>query len=172
MKPTKIVASVILCISLGVVAEAQTISVSGSYKGAGPGWDRGMNSTMHCGNNPESWARGSASLDKSGRLSITVQLETDSTTAGPKGRVSVTMKDAVGRGLATATTDEIGIGGKPPGGAVIKNFSSTADIDQNIVTKTKSMYIDAQCTGSVGQLWGIDLGDAAKAFKIIVTALQ
>lgn len=60
-------------------ALGQVINGTGSYKGATPGWDRGMQTTMHCGNNPESWVRGSASLDKaSGVLSVTVQLETDS----------------------------------------------------------------------------------------------
>src|SRR5256885_9439795 len=75
----------------------QTVSATGSSEGAAPGWDRGMESTMHCGNNPESWVRGSAMLDKqSGVLSIVVQLETDSVLAGPKGSVIASIRGAGG----------------------------------------------------------------------------
>ena len=63
---------------------------------------------------------------------MTVQLETDSTSAGPKGRVSAALKDADGKTLATATSDEIGTGGKPPGKSAIRNFSSEVRIDPAI----------------------------------------
>lgn len=148
------------------------INGTGPYNGPG-GFDRGMQSTMHCGNNPESWVRGSASLDTgSGAISMVIQLETDSTTAGPKGKVKVTVRDANGNALATATSDEIGMGGKPPGGAVIKNFSSNASIPLPQAQKAQSLYVEAQCTGSSGGLWGIDLNDVLNAFKIVVAVVS
>jgi hypothetical protein len=145
------------------------VTVSGSYKATHPGWDRGMQSTMHCGNNPESWVRASASLIGNS-LHIQLQLETDSVDAGPKGRAIVTLRDANGKQIATATTSEAAIGGKPPGHAIIQNFGSTVDIDPNVANRVVSMYVDAQCTGSNKALWGINLGDLAHAFQIIVAA--
>src|ERR1700727_539394 len=90
----------------GLSAQGQVLNGTGSYKGAAPGWDRGMQTTMHCGNSPESWVRGSASLDKgSGLLSLTGQLETDSVFAGPKGRVTVAIRNAEGKTIYTVATD-------------------------------------------------------------------
>lgn len=145
------------------------ITGTGPYKATSPGFDRGMQTTTYCGNNPESWIRGSATLDtNSGIISMTVQLETDSTTAGPKGRVVATVRDATGKTLATATSDEIGIGGKPPGKAVIRNFDSTVSVPLSTIQTATSLSLEAQCTGSVGQPWGIDLSNVQKAFNIII----
>jgi hypothetical protein len=127
---------------------------------------------MHCGNNPESWVRGSASLDKdSGTLSLSIQLETDSTTAGPKGKLFVWVRDAKGTNLATANSDEIGMGGKPPGSSLIRNFASNSSIPVDLAKKATSIYLEAQCTGASGGLWGIDLKDVVNAFKIVVSVL-
>jgi hypothetical protein len=135
----------------------QTIHATGSYKGAAPGWDRGMETTMHCGNNPESWVRGSATLEKStGILSITLQLETDSVLAGPKGRVLASVRNAAGQELYRAVSDEIGMGGKPPGPAAIRNFSSTISAPLPISAATSSLFLDAQCTGSITQLFNLN----------------
>jgi hypothetical protein len=161
-------------VALGVsvsVAIAQEIKVTGSYKHNSPAgqWSRGMPATMYCGNKPESWVRGNATLDpSSGLLSITVQLETDSTSQGPKGRVSAALKSADGKTLATATTDEIGTGGKPPGQAAIRNFTSQVKIDPAISAQVKSIYLDAQCTGAVDRIWNVNLGTVQDAFKIVV----
>ena len=127
---------------------------------------------MFCGNNPNSWVRRKASLDpSSGMLTITVQLETDSTTAGPKGKVFVALKDANGKTLATADSVEVGRRGKPPGKAVIQNFSSQKKIDPGIAQRVKSMYMDAQRTGSVDKLWNIDLSKAMEAFQIVIAII-
>lgn len=143
----------------------RNITITGSYKGAGPGWDRGMQTTMHCGNNPESWVRGSAVLDPLGRLLVTAQLETDSVTAGPKGRISVEFRDSSGKALATAMTNEIGIGGKLPGKALISDFSSSSDVPQDILGRTVSLYVDAQCTGGTARPFG-------NSFNVTVSAAK
>jgi len=155
---------------LAARAGAQQVSVTGSYKHNSPVgmWSRGMPTTMYCGNSPESWVRGNATLDpSSGLLSLTVQLETDSTSAGPKGYVTAALKDAAGRTLATAKSDAIGTGGKPPGGAAIRNFSSRVTIDPALASQVRSIYLDAQCAGSVTSLFNILSG--SDAFRIIVT---
>ncbi|MGF6440104.1 hypothetical protein [Paraburkholderia youngii] len=143
----------------------------GPYNGP-PGFDRGMNTTMHCGNNPESWVRGSTTLDPStGAVAMTVQLETDSTRAGPKGILSVTVKDSQGNALATLKSNEVGMGGKPPGHAVIRNFTANANVPMTVASKAASLDAAVQCTGSVTQLWGIDSGSAIHAVSVAVTAI-
>ena len=149
---------------------AQIVNGTGSYKGAAPGWDRGMETTMHCGNNPESWVRGSATLDKnSGVLSMTVELETDSISAGPKGRVTASVSDPAHNLLYRVTSDEIGIGGKPPGQAVIKNFSSTISVPVAISKAADSLYLDAECTGSINRFFNVDLVSISRSFAVFAS---
>jgi hypothetical protein len=151
---------------------AQQISVTGSYKHNSPvgQWGRGMATTMYCGNSPESWVRGNATLDpSSGLLSLTVQLETDSASGGPKGYVTAVLKDGAGRRLATAKSEEIGTGGKSGSHAAIRNFSSRVTLDPSLAAQVRSIYLDAQCTGSIDRILNIRLGSVEDAFKIIVT---
>src|ERR1700727_1491233 len=89
----------------GLSAQGQVLNGTGSYKGAAPGWDRGMQTTMHCGNSPESWGGGWA---------------------------TVAIRNAEGKTIYTVATDEIGIGGKPPGNVVIRSFSSTVSVPASI----------------------------------------
>lgn len=143
----------------------QTISGTGTYKGAGPGWDRGKQTTMHCGNNPESWVRGSATLNKqSGALAITVELETDSISAGPKGRVVITLRDAQQKPIYMVTSDEVGTGGRT-NKAAIRDFNSTVTIPVPIAMRAESLFLDAQCTGHVDGLFNLNLQTAGKMFE-------
>jgi hypothetical protein len=147
------------------------VTVSGPYQGP-PGFANGMNSTMHCGNSPESWVRGSATFDKnSGALTITIQLETDAVHAGPKGKVTVYLQDCNNKRIAEATTDEVGRGGKSPGKAEHSNYTSTKTIDSDLAKKVCSLYVVAQCTGSVDRIFNIKLGTATDAFGILVKGL-
>jgi hypothetical protein len=62
------------------------IQGTGDYDGP-PGFDRGMQTTQWCGNNPESWVRGSASLDTdSAILKMTVLLEMEFNMAARKDK--------------------------------------------------------------------------------------
>lgn len=145
------------------------IKATGPYQGPA-GFDRGMATTMYCGNSPESWVRGNATLDQaSGILTITIQLETDATNAGPKGKVTAVLKDCNGNAVANVTTDEIGTGGKTPGSAVIRNFTSQTKIDPKLAGKVCSMYLTSQCTGSIDRLWNVSMDTVNDAFEIIVT---
>lgn len=153
-----------------IPTKAQVLHGTGSYRGAAPGWDRGMETTMHCGNNPESWVRGSATLDKeSGILLMMVELETDSTLAGPKGRVTASISDEDHNLLYRVTSEEIGIGGKPPGQVVIKNFSSTIAIPLAISRAANSLYLDAECTGSINRLFNVDLVNVSRSFAVFAS---
>lgn len=159
-------ASLLILEAAACVGLSETINGTGTYKGAAPGWDRGMQTTMHCGNDPESWVRGSASLDKlSGVLSITVQLETDSILAGPKGHVVITIRDSQQKPIYVVTSDEVGTGGRA-NKAAIRNFSSTAMIPTPIAMTAESLFLDAQCTGSVNGLFNLNLQASGKMFEL------
>jgi hypothetical protein len=151
-------------------AHSQTIQCTGQFNAPGkdPGFGRGMQATMYCGNNPESWVRGSASLDKSsGVVSITEQLETDSALAGPKGKVIISIRNANNQELTGIETAESGIGGKQGGQAVIRNISGIKNISASSAEEAASCTVTAQCTGSINAPIGINPGDVISAIKTI-----
>jgi hypothetical protein len=151
------------------VAGPGGITVTGAYKHDSPAgmWSRGMSATMYCGNSPESWVRGNAWFDATtGVLTMTIQLETDSTAEGPKGKVTAFLKDAAGKTVATASSEEVGTGGKPPGKSAIRNFTSHANIDPDVASEVTAIYLDAQCTGSVTRLFNVSEDTLKDAFKI------
>lgn len=78
------------------------------------------------------------------------------------------LKDSAGTALATAKSEEIGTGGKPPRRAAIRNFSSHASVNPDVAGRVWSMYLDAECTGSIDRLFNITLGTVQDAFKIAV----
>lgn len=146
---------------------AQEISATGPYMGP-PGFGHDMATTMYCGNNPESWIRASAKLDKkTSKLVLSLQLETDSTIAGPKGRASVVFRDATGNELASMVTGEVGVGGKPPGKAVSKNFVKEYPVPQAVVSKTASLDAAVECTGSAVAFWGIEPDGSIQASNLL-----
>jgi hypothetical protein len=121
------------CLSAGAQERTPLILGWGTYiaphDGRHDGQDHGLQAATYCGASPESWVRGSAALSL-GWLSLTLELETDSPQAGPKGRLYVTLSkgclhpvhggcDPVHDPLVklyTVETDEVSIGGKSRGG--------------------------------------------------------
>jgi len=98
-----------------------------------------------------------------------VELETDSISAGPKGRVTTSISDAAHNLLYRVTSDEIGIGGKTPGNVVIKNFSSTISIPLAISGAANSLYLDAECTGSINRFFNVDLVNISRSFAVFAS---
>lgn len=141
----------------------------GSYTGA-PGFDRGYQTTTYGGNDPESWVRGSARLDtQSTMLEFDMQLETDSVDAGPKGKLKVIIRDAAGHELASAETQEVGIGGKTPGNSKIVTFKSSIPLSNTVCQKANDIEVFASCTGYVNKFWGlISPDDIMKIVNIII----
>ena len=84
-----------------------------------------------------------------------MQLETDSTISGPRGTATIILKDGQGSVLATASCEEIAIGGKP-GGAISRNFSRIAPVPEEVSERTASMDAVGQCTGQAQNVFGID----------------
>jgi len=146
---------------------APNIAAAGTYEGP-PGFDHGMQAVRHCGNNPESWVRGSAKLDTdTGMLGVDIELETDSIAAGPKGRISVEILGDGGKLLVTVESSEIGIGGKPPGRAVSRNYSAHTQLRDYVAKRAAKLTIHAACTGTAQQLYGIG-SDPGGAFGLTV----
>ena len=150
------------------------------HDGRHDGQDHGLQATTYCGASPESWVRGSAAL-RLGWLSLTLELETDSPKAGPKGRLYVTLSkgclhpvhgvcDAVHDPLVnlyTVETDEVGIGGRSGDGDTgIVRRSGDVDIPDNIARQVTHVAVQAQCTGSGTQWSGwTSLQDSENAFE-------
>jgi len=144
-----------LCVMFGpyLALGQQMLSGVGPYKvppdGNHNGFDRGMQTTMYCGNDPESWFRGSAQLNKdTGRLEVTLQLETDSMAAGPKGKIHIVISGATEQTVLWAQdTGEESIAGKKPGKARIVNLSKSFNVPVDAAQKATKVYVEAYCTG-------------------------
>jgi hypothetical protein len=102
---------------------------------------------------------------------MTIQLETDSTSEGPKGKIHVDVFDANGGLLSTVDSQEVGIGGKHPGLSRIDNFSGYQNIPMPVPAIAASIKVRPECTGKVFQLFGIDYGQLLKAVSLLVTTL-
>ena len=155
-------------------------TVVAPHDGRHDGQDHGLQAATYCGASPESWVRGSAALSL-GWLSLTLELETDSQQAGPKGRLYITLSkgclhpvrgacDAVHDPLVhlyTVETDEVSIGGKSGGSDTgIVRRSASVDIPDTVARQVTHVAVQAVCTGSDTQWSGwTSLQDAQNAFE-------
>ncbi len=171
------------CLSAGAQERTPPILGWGTYlaphDGRHDGQDHGLQAATYCGANPESWVRGSAALSL-GWLSLTLELQTDSPLAGPKGRLSITLSkgclhpvrgacDAVHDPLVnlyTVETDEVSIGGKSGGETGIVRRSGSVDIPDAIARQVTHVAVQAECTGSSTQWSGwTSMQDSENAFE-------
>jgi hypothetical protein len=86
-----------------------------------------------------------------------IQIETDATNAGPKGKVEAFIYDCNGTLLAKVASAEIGRGGKHPGIAVRNTFQATFIVGPEIGSQACKVVVVPYCTvllinGSVFQL--------------------
>jgi len=173
------------CLSAGAQEHTPLIYGLGTYvaphDGRHDGQDHGLQAATYCGGSPESWVRGSAALNPETKwLSLTMELETDSPQAGPKGQLSITLSkgclhplrgvcDAVHDPLVklyTVETDEVSIGGRSRGDTGIIRRSASVDIPDNVARQVTHIAVQASCTGSSTQWSGwTSLQDAEDAFE-------
>lgn len=172
------------CLSAGAQEGTPLILGSRSYvaphDGRHDGQDHGLQAATYCGASPESWVRGSAALHPEGWLSLTLELETDSPQAGPKGRLYITLSkgclhpvhgscDAVHDPLVnlyTVETDEVSIGGRSGGDTGVVRRNATVDIPDTVARQVTHVALRADCTGSDTQWSGwTSLQDAQNAFE-------
>jgi hypothetical protein len=174
------------CLSAGAQERSPLILGWGTYvaphDGRHDGQDHGLQAATYCGASPESWVRGSAALSlETGWLSLTLELETDSPQAGPKGRLQVMLSkgclhpvhgdcDAVHDPLVNlyiVETDEVSIGGGSRGGdkGIIRR-SAAVDIPDDVARQVTHVAVEAECTGSGTQWSGwTSLQNAENAFE-------
>jgi hypothetical protein len=172
------------CLSAGAQDRTPLILGWGTYvaphDGRHDGEDHGLQAVTYCGASPESWVRGSAALSLETGLNLTLELETDSPQAGPKGRLSVMLSkgclhpvnghcDAVHDPLVNlyiVETDEVSIGGRSRGDTGIMRRSANVDIPDNVARQVTHVAVQAECTGSGTQWSGwTSLQDAENAFE-------
>jgi hypothetical protein len=120
----------------------------------------------------EGWVRTRASLDQAtGVLTVTMKLSTDSNAAGPCGRMTVTVRDAAGKDLASIKSqDKVCIPGKGPDTnfrARDKIVTAQHQLPDATAKAAKSIVVTSNFDGTDNRFWGIDLGDVIK----IVVAL-
>lgn len=160
MKQIKLTIAIVLTLGslfLTDSVNSQILAGTGGYSGT-PGFDRGYQTTMHCGNWPESWLRGSAFLDKStGVLTIHVGLETDAIFAGPKGQIVVYITDANGTLLAKIATAEVGRGGKAPGRAERTDIQTSLHVGSYIANNAARITVATHLTGFTNRLFNVPL---------------
>jgi hypothetical protein len=145
------------------------IVIVGNYDAPVPDRSHAYPATRWCGSSPESWVRGNARLDQSsGQLSISIELEADSTLAGPKGRVTVSIRDADGKTIYTVTTDERGIGGKTGPQAAVTGYDlPTTAVPPKLAEEARSIVVEAQCAGSLStpEYWLSHFKDLQKKYS-------
>ena len=174
---------VFCCLSAGAQERTPPILGWGTYlaphDGRHDGQDHGLQAATYCGADPESWVRGSAALSL-GWLSLTLELQTDSPLAGPKGRLSITLSkgclhpvrgacDAVHDPLVkpyTVETDEVSIGGKGGGETGIVRRSGSVNMPDAIARQVTHVAVQAECTGGSTQWSGwTSMQDYENAFE-------
>src|SRR4051794_15315172 len=172
------------CLPAGAQQSTPLVLGWGTYvaphDGRHDGQSHGLQAATYCGASPESWVRGSAALSL-GWLSLTMELETDSPQAGPKGRLYITLSkgclnpvhgscDAVHDPLVnlyTVETDEVSIGGRNRNGDTgIVRRSASVDIPEAVARQVTHVAVQAECTGSSTQWSGwTSLQGAENAFE-------
>ena len=183
MSSRLVILLVFCCLSAGAQERTPPILGWGTYvaphDGRHDGQDHGLQAATYCGASPESWVRGSAALSL-GWLSLTLELQTDSPQAGPRGRLSITLSkgclhpvhgacDAVHDPLVnlyTVETDEVSIGGRERGDTGIVRRSGSVDIPETVARPVTHVAVQAECTGSSTQWSGwTSLQDSENAFE-------
>ena len=88
----------------------------------------------------------------------------------------VFVRDAANQELARVNIPEQGIGGKPPGGAIMVNFTATSTISPAVAAKVTSIDAQVDCVGSQGGLWagggtGVSIGDIVAVLSAVGQAI-
>jgi hypothetical protein len=135
-------------------------------------WARGYSAVKHS-KDPEGWLRGSASLDtETGELAMKLQLETDSTASGPRGFLTVHLRDESNKVIGSVTTGTVWIGGKPPGKAKRKNFKFAKKLPAKLAKATASVSARMTQKGKKVQLWSVPLKDVIEAAEKAIVIIS
>jgi hypothetical protein len=169
-----ILAAAVFSIAI-VDTHGQQLAGTGKYSGPG-GFGGGYQAVTYCGNNPESWVRGSVFLDKqTGAITFKMELETDALHAGPKGQIIAYVYDCSGQLISKVGSPEVGRGGKGPDGKVADTrLESNSTLGPDIGHRACSIQVVANCTGTVDNWFNVDpgkLNDAGKLIEFLINLL-
>jgi hypothetical protein len=130
----------------------------------------------YCSKAPEGgpvMVRAKGSVDTAtGRVTLTIELETDDATTGPCATASVTLRDAAGVRLSTIQMQhEACLGGKPAEQVLIKAFTYTRAVSPEVAQATTSVDVSASKTRQISRVWNANFEEAIKAIRLIQTVV-
>jgi hypothetical protein len=119
---------------------------------------------------PESWVRGSATLETStGVLNLDLQLATDSKTAGPCGKLTVVLRDGQGSDLVRVTMGRaICHGGKATEAAATQDFRLPKTVPLALAQRTKAVVITLEYSRWHLGAWNVNLQEIVDAIRMLV----
>ena len=117
--------------------------------------------------------RAKGSVDTStGRITLTIELESDDAAAGPCGMASITLRDAGGARLSTVQLQkEACLGGKPAAETLVKAFTYTRLIAPEAAQSTTTVEVSASHTRQVARVWSASLEEGIQAIRLVQTVV-
>lgn len=117
--------------------------------------------------------RAKGSVDTAtGRITLTIELETDDAGAGPCGMASITLRDAAGARLSTVQLQkEVCLGGKPTAEKLVKAFTYTRLIAPEAAQSTIAVEVSASHAHQISRVWSASFEDGIQAIRLIQTVV-
>jgi hypothetical protein len=117
--------------------------------------------------------RAKGSVDTAtGRITLTIELETDDAAAGPCGMASITLRDAAGARLSTVQLQkEVCLGGKPAAETLVRAFTYTRLIAPEAAQSTTTVEVSASHTRQISRVWSASLEEGIQAIRLIQTVV-
>ena len=117
--------------------------------------------------------RAKGSVDTAaGRITLTIELETDDAAAGPCGMASITLRDAAGARLSTVQLQkEACLGGKPTADALVKVFTYSRLIAPEAAQATATVEVSASNTRQISRAWSASFEEGIQAIRLIQTVV-
>jgi len=117
--------------------------------------------------------RAKGSVDTAtGRITLTIELETDDSAAGPCGMASITLRDAAGARLSTVQLQkEACLGGKPAADTLVKVFTYSRLIAPEAAQATATVEVSASNTRPISRAWNASFEEGIQAIRLIQTVV-
>jgi len=108
----------------------------------------------------------------SGRITLTIELETDDASAGPCGMASITLRDAAGARLSTVQLQkEACLGGKPTAETLVKAFTYTRLIAPEAAQATTTVEVSASHARQISRMWSASFEEGVQTIRLIQTVV-
>ena len=119
------------------------------------------------------FVRAKGSVDTAtGRITLTIELETDDASAGPCGMASITLRDAAGARLSTVQLQkEACLGGKPTAETLVKAFTYTRLIAPEAAQATTTVEVSASHARQISRMWSASFEEGVQTIRLIQTVV-